>query len=139
MSKYEKMWEPVYNEFEQRNPDISKDVINWYPSGQMEITVRLIDGNKLSYDWMTKSIGKVYETIETEGYLDEEDWRLEFAVRLRKKMRRVGFTQDTLSESTGISRITISKYLNGRATPSTYNLQLIARSLRCSPSELLYI
>lgn len=139
MSKYEKMWEPIYIDFENHHPDIANNIVDWYPSGQMEITVRLSNGDKISYDWMTKSIGRVYECVGPEEYLNEEDWRFEFANRLRKKMRRFGATQDTLSEETGISRITISKYLNGRATPSTYNLQLIARALRCSPSELLYI
>ena len=139
MSKCNNMWEPIYTDFEEHHPDIANDVIDWYPSAQMEIVVRLNDGKKLSYDWFTKNIGRLYDPNHDGYRMEEDEWRLIFSSKLIKKMRRFGITQTGLSEETGISRITISKYLNGRATPSTYNLQLIARTLRCSPSELLYI
>ena len=45
--------------------------------------------------------------------------------------------RDLLSYKTGISTVTLSKYMNGKTTPSTYNIQKIAQALRCSVTELI--
>lgn len=74
-------------------------------------------------------------TTNTNNRIDEMTWRKEFAKLLRDKLRYEGITQERLAAETGISRITISKYLNQRATPSGYNLNLIAKCLNCPVSE----
>lgn len=138
MKKDKNYWEPVFNEFSDKYPELTDHIVDWYPSAQMEITVKLDDGRKYAYDWLPKVATLIYDPKEESDDIDEEEWRLVFSNNLYRKLRNFGMTQDVLSELTGISQVTISKYLNGRATPSMYNVRKIARALRCTISELTY-
>lgn len=71
--------------------------------------------------------------------IDEMTWRKEFTKLLHNKLKCTGITEEQLAAETGISRITINKYLDQRATPSGYHLNLIAEYLKCSVSELAEI
>lgn len=71
--------------------------------------------------------------------IDEMTWRKEFTKLLHNKLKCTGITEEQLAAETGISRITINKYLGQRATPSGYHLNLIAEYLKCSVSELAEI
>ena len=78
-------------------------------------------------------------TTNMNNQIDEMTWRKEFAKLLRYKLRCTGISQEQLAAETGISRITINKYLDQRATPSGYHVNLIAEYLKCSVSELAEI
>ena len=134
--KLNEMWDNVLNEFEYYHPYIAEKTVDWWPSAQMEITVKTENDDRYIFNWIEKSIKKVYSSRMAEENILEDDWRAEFSCNLIKKMRKLGMSQDTLSEKTGISKETISKYTCGRATPSFYNVDKIARALRCSVSEL---
>ena len=134
--KMNEMWDSVLAEFEQEFSTIAVDVVDWYPSGQMEITVKTENGDKYVYNWLYKSI-RIVHSVDHDLEMEEEDWRKSFVHMLTHKMYRLGLSQDILSERTGISRVTISKYVNGKATPSSYNIRKLARALKCSTSELM--
>lgn len=136
MSKYEKMWEPIYRNFEERYPYLAEKVVGWYPSGQNEITFTLEDGSKMRFDWMYQRIGGLYSPHFDEANPDENDWRIDFSSKLFNKMRKMGISRERLSELTSISQPALSKYLNGKATPSGYNLRKISKALKCSITEL---
>jgi hypothetical protein len=70
-------------------------------------------------------------------YSDEQSWRDIFSHKLSEKMRIRGMNREILSYETGISVVSIGKYLNGKSTPSTYNMELIATALSCTIRELL--
>lgn len=78
-------------------------------------------------------------TTNMNNRIDEMTWRKEFAKVLHNKLKCTGITEEQLAAETRISRIIISKYLNQRATPSGYNLNLIAKCLNCPVSELVDI
>lgn len=137
MKKDKDYWTPVYDEFVRMNPEIGEQIVDWYPSGQMEITVKIKSGKKYSYDWMQKLTTSLYDQDE-EYDETEAEWRNRFARNLDHKLYNVGMSQDLLAFETGISPVTISKYIRARATPSTYNLRKIAQALKCSVSELIY-
>ena len=137
MKKDKNYWEPVFNEFVDRYPELAEDMVDWYPSAQLEITVKLKDGNKYAYDWLSKNAFLIHDP-EGEEELVEEEWRKIFSKNLIHKLRNIGMSQDMLSYVTGISQVTISKYINGKATPSTYNVRKIAHALKCSINELMY-
>lgn len=137
MKKDKDYWTPVYDEFVRMNPEIGEQIVDWYPSGQMEITVKIKSGKKYSYDWMQKLTTSLYDPDE-EYDETEAEWRNRFARNLDHKLYNVGMSQDLLAFETGISPVTISKYIRARATPSTYNLRKIAQALKCSVSELIY-
>ena len=64
--------------------------------------------------------------------MSEQQCREEFSIRLKRLMYRQGVTQKELSEETGISEMTISNYMNGKRTPSFYNVDKISKALKCS-------
>lgn len=135
LEKINKIWEPIIEDFVSENVYMAEQLVDWYPSGQMEIIIRLKDGCKYRYDWLEKTITLISSPIDDE-LMDEESWRSKFGHRLYLKMRKFGISQEDLADATSISVVTISRYINGKATPSTYNMEKIARALRCSISEL---
>lgn len=138
MKKDKNYWEPVFNEFNDKYPALAENIVDWYPSAQMEITVKLRDGRKYAYDWMAKIVWPIHDPEDKMEEMTEDEWRLIFAKNLMRKMRKFGMSQDELSYITGISQVTISKYINCKATPSTYNVRKIANALRCTVGELVY-
>lgn len=139
MKKAKDFWTPVYEEFVRLYPEMAESVIDWYPSGQMEITVKLKGGKIFEYDWMRKEKIVLYDenkTRETQ-IKDEYDWRLMFSRKLNHKLYNMAMSQVILALETDISVPTISKYANCKATPSAYNLHKIAKALKCSVSELM--
>ena len=135
-------WDTMIKEFSELYPYLAEKVIDWYPSGQMEITVRILEGEKFAFDFMDKSIrslGNVNDRGFVDFKIDEEEWRIIFSSKLRTKMMRVCMSQSDLSELTGISMVSMSKYINGKATPSAYNMTLIASALKCSTAELMEV
>ena len=136
MVEMNKIWEPIFKDIEWYWPQLYTDIIDWYPSAQMEITFKISNGDKYVFDWISKKLIRVYSASGEDAELEEHEWREKFARVLDDKMRRLGVSRDVLSSRTGISRVTISKYLNGKATPSCYNLHKIAAALKCGVNEL---
>lgn len=145
LKKLNSVWDYALKDFIEYYPHLSEQIVEWYPSGQMEIVIKLASGNKVLFSWLDKTLGisdkptiiELYNHDEyNQEYLDEISWRKEFAYKLNKKMRNFGISQDGLAERTGISRVMLSKYVNGKATPSFYRIEQIARELKCSVSEL---
>lgn len=139
MDLVEKMhhsWELIFQEFVEEHPDKANGVIDWYPCGQMKILLRYDNGDKKIYDYLDQKLSDVCAPI-FEYDDSEEEWKRRFGLRLRRKLSIAGVTQWQLAEKTGISEVTISKYLNGRATPSAYNVDRIAWVLNCDASDLM--
>ena len=140
IDKYRDIWASVYRDFKRQHPYLDEQVVDWYPSGQREISVILDDNSKYCHELGSSTLRRIYSVNDNnENYIDEYDWRIEFSNNLRRKMFKYAMSQDELSERTGISHVTISKYLNCRATPNGYNIDLMARALHCSVSELMNI
>lgn len=149
MDKYLKIWEPVLRNFEEHyeamcienHRAVIEKVIDWYPSGYCEITVTMSDGMMYVFNLIGSCITPVQNQHGDDDRYDEiarneGAWRKNFSKRLLVKMRRKGISQEHLSELSGISTVTISKYVNGLASPSGYNLERLSRALQCSVSEL---
>jgi ribosome-binding protein aMBF1 (putative translation factor) len=129
-------YQMIADEFEKTFPTLSKDVVDYYPTGYLELTLKLSDGTKIRYD----HISKTYEGINDsdKSKITEEEWTKEFGRRLARKIKSVCITQEELSKRTNISRISINNYINGKAVPSGYYIHKIANALNCSSSELMY-
>lgn len=137
MKKAKDYWIPIFEEFIRLNPQYTdEDIIEWYPSGQMEIMVKTKDGNQYIYDCNSKNTIFLND-IDEECEETEEEWRKRFARTLCRKMRTVGISQEQLSEITKISKVTLSKYVNCKGTPNGHNISKLSRALKCSPSELM--
>lgn len=136
VDEYKEVWKPVYSNFKQHYPHLSKKMVDWFPSGQLEITVTLNDGTMVRFDLIGPSLSYIYETGVLDDDYDEQYCKKQFSRNLSTKMKRMGMTQNELSKTTGISLVSLSKYVNGKALPTVYNLNKLSKSLRCSTSEL---
>ena len=126
----------IFNEFEIILPSLSRHCVDYCPSGRNEITIKLDDGSKIAYDHVTKTFRNLPLFTDENRYSDENIWRKEFGIRLNNAIRNRGITKSKLSELSGISKVMISKYINGKSSPSVFNLNKMAYILECSPSEL---
>lgn len=129
----------MYNRFLDKHKRIGYSVIDWYYIGNSTLVLHTKHGDTYTYDDKKRKVVRVMkEEDKVLGVMTEEDWRKEFALVLRDKMRKKGMKGYMLADKTGLSRIAISKYVNATRTPSSYNLVLIADALGCLVSELTY-
>lgn len=129
----------MYNRFLEKHKRIGYGVIDWYYIGNSILVLHTKYGDTYTYDDKKRKVVRVMkEEDKVLGIMTEEDWRKEFALVLRDKMRKKGMKGYMLADKTGLSRIAISKYVNATRTPSSYNLVLIADALGCLVSELTY-
>lgn len=116
-------------------PYIARDASDYHDGLDDELIIELTDGSFVLYDDQDKSI----RNLPSSPYeLTEANFKREFGLRLRKIMNRKFMSQTELSEKTGISRIVLNKYINGKNMPSFYNLDKIAKALKCSIDDLRY-
>lgn len=128
--------EIMFNNFTMRFPFIAEKAIDWCKSSEYDITVRLEDGSIFLYDDMEGSIRKLPSDSRS---LTKEECDREFGERLMRMMRRKIITQAELSERTGLDQAQISRYLNGKNSPSFYIVDKIAKALNCSVEYFRYI
>lgn len=131
-----KHWNNIIETFEKRYQHIVPEIKDWYPSGRDEITVVLNNGTKLVYDHFNDKLRNTYVPDRGSSNCSEDDWTKEFSLRLKNIMKDRRISGDQLSNTTGISKVSISKYLNGKAIPSVYNAKLIAKALDCPMYDL---
>ena len=133
-------WGTMFEYYANVYPQYAERTIHWFPSGQMEITVRLDDRTFWVFDMIgptLKPLGDRDLNPDAEDDISEEEYRIRLSRNLRIKMHHTAVSQDVLARRSGISAVMINRYMNAKATPSMYNLERIARALQCSPTELL--
>lgn len=131
----ERIDQMMLKNFEAFWPTDAKHIVKYEQLSMHELELIRDDGVRLLYDDTLHSLRNA-PTEDTE--LSEEAYRVEFARRLYKMMLHHQVNQGELGEMTGISRRTINDYINARRTPSSYNLERIAKALNCSVDALSY-
>lgn len=128
----------MLDEFMRYRPDIAGDICECRPKNLNAIRITLRNGRQFDYNGQTKTHREVreYYTAKPDDVTDESCREI-FASNLAELMRMKGFGQPELSERTGLSTASISKYLRKKATPTITNLEKIAHALNCSRDELL--
>ena len=117
-------------------PYVAEDAAKYHQVNMYEVIVDLIDGSSILYDDLEKSIRVLPNNSDD---MSEEECRKEFGYRLRRIMYIKRVNQAELSARTGISQTMLSHYMNGKASPSFYNVDRICRALECSIDELRYL
>ena len=125
----------LYKEYELYCPQYASITEECYQENEWDLIAILKDGTRIMYDGEQHSIRSLPDSND----ISEEQLRIEFSKRVSKILRRRGMSQLELSNLTGISTTTISKYMSRKATPSLYNANRIARALGCSIDELMCI
>ena len=129
------MKDRFFNNFKLYFPIASELATSFKQTGLFDLTIKLSDGTSVIYDDMEHSIRNLPRDSKS---MSEKECRREFGLRLRKIMYLKNVSQLELSERTGISNVTISNYLNFKATPSFYNADRIVKALGCSMEDLRY-
>jgi len=135
--QYNNKFDSILERMSKIFPSIHAKVVSWYPSDKSEIVVILDDGVKMAYESFDDTIRTIKSEYISSEVMDEVSYRKKFSDALRYQMRMSGIIQYELSEQTGISVQTLSKYLRGTATPSAYNIFKIANALGCPISKLI--
>lgn len=114
--------------------NIAKELEEYSVDG-VELTGVLYDGTRVLYNYLTNNVR--YLPIDPDN-MTEDEYRNEFAYRVRDAMIRAGINQTELADRTGISQPSLSGYLSGRKTASYVNAAKIARALGCSMDDFVF-
>ena len=133
----------------ERNERVVTEYKMWYPTfyertvdititGYHSLIAVLDDGTKLEFSTLDNALKDVTRFYDSDSVLEmsEEEWRKEYGHRLKTLLYDRSIRHDALADKLGLSRVMISKYINGKATPSTYITNRIARILDCEPGDL---
>jgi DNA-binding Xre family transcriptional regulator len=128
----------ILDSFLEYHPYMKKELHNWRPRGEWGIRVTLLDGSEYDYDTITNGIRRVVNhRMNNMEDITEERCRASISYHLTELMALRGFSQNTLSEYTGLSKGSINNYINGTSTPSATALRKLARALDCNITDLL--
>lgn len=127
----------VYDDFKNERPDLCANVVDWYQSGQLEIVLKLLNGDKIVYDYIGKTVRRI-KPYEPGTCPSKDEWSVQFGRRLERRMRMLSIGQVELAEKVGISQPQLSQYINGRVAPSGYIIMRLASALKSSVSELMW-
>ena len=130
------MLDLIIEDFKLYCPTEWSRTINYKQVGPCEIYATLDDGEVIAFDYKDKTIRFL---PQDNNHMTEQECRHEFGVRLRRLMYLEGFTQEGLSEATGISQTMLSKYITGDVCPSFTKVDKICKALRCSMDQLRYV
>lgn len=69
--------------------------------------------------------------------MTEREWRAEFSKRLRCRLNELNMTQTDLARVTGLTEVSIHRYIYCERTPKSYDMLKIAKAVKCTVSELI--
>lgn len=104
--------------------------------GPFETLYTLEDGRKVVYDDIDDVVTVYHKHDEEIDILPVNEWKKEFARKLKRAIRLSGMTQREFAEKTGISQGTMSNYIRGSVMPTAYNISLISKALKLAPDYL---
>ena len=123
----------LYSDFCYHFPSWEERVIDYYKSGREELTILMRGDEVLIYHGPTHGIRNA-RSINIE--MEEERWRRLFGWHLARRIEEQYSNYSVFADKIGISRVMLSRYINGHATPSMYVGARIASALGCSMTEL---
>lgn len=124
--------------FESYFPTIAKHVKEYAEYDYLfpyELTFYLANNTTWVFDAEEKFIRKI---AKDSSNLTEDEYRALVGYRLNKYMLTHGWTQETLSEASGVSQAALSNYISGQHTMTLYRARRIVKTLRCSPDLLIF-
>ena len=114
-------------------------IVDYEEFDQFELLVIFEDGEKELFNILDHTTRKIIPDRQDVLEMGEKRYTWEFAFKLRSKMQCARLSCEKLSEMTGISRPSLSGYLNGKRLPGLYNTIKLADALGCDVNEFLRI
>lgn len=133
-----KRYAQIIEDYRTWHPSLYEKTVECRPSSRYCILATLKDGSKVEFNSLDNTIRDVTRlyTYDSSKSIDEDVWRKEFGRKLQRAMTEKNVTQERLSETTGISRQMLSRYVRGTSTPSGYILSRLVDILKCDIREL---
>ena len=122
--------------FECYDADSSKRAIDQVYIGDFETVFILDNGDRILFNELGNTITFIQPLPPEQIDLTEEQWLSEFSRKIKKKMKLKLFTQTDLADELGISRMSISRYVNGKRVPDYLLLKRFAKVLNCPLEEI---
>lgn len=129
--------EMIFEHFKLHYPNFAELTERWEPSGKMEITAYLSNGQIITYDDIENTFRQVRDLKNPIDLENEEKIADEFSYNLRRMLHHRRMTRVELSEVSGVSHVSISNYLNGKTSPTLKNVCLLAKALDCRALDLI--
>ena len=131
--------ERVVNEFKMWYPTFAERTVECTINGYHSLLAILEDGTKLEFSSLDNTLRDVTRLYDPDynRNITEEEWRDSFGSKLKSMLHDRSIKQEAMADMLGISRVMLNKYINGKATPSSYNLNRIARILNCDIRDLV--
>lgn len=128
----------VTKRFKLLFPSYADEIIRCKYIGDGETIFYIRDGSKVIFDDLEGSATYIAPRDSNDICLSEEEWRREFARKLKRKLKLRYMTQKELASLTGISYASLRKYMHAESTPNAYILNKISKVLKCHDAELIY-
>lgn len=129
------MEEYILKNFELYFPGDFSKMVNYKIVDEL-LYAELSDGTIVRYDDFRNSI-KLVKRVDMD--LTEHQSRIELSRRIYNRMRKLGITQYELAAMTGLTEVSISRYMNCKSSPTYFTLSKIAKALNCGLDDLVYI
>ena len=117
----------LFDSFEKEFPLLTKDITKTIGMSDHTMEVYYEDGSVGIYDQLLHSFR--YIPRKTRQQMTESRWRIELGHKIYRTMMERGLLMSELSDISGISYSSLSKYINGHKSPGSYTLKRIATSL----------
>lgn len=77
--------------------------------------------------------------FKEQNFLDEKEYSEKFMQNVKQVLKERHMTQCELADAIGVSTVTMSNYMKGKSTPSSYIALKMAKALKCDLSKLVDI
>lgn len=114
-------------------------VLDYEQFDSFELLISYEDGHKELFNMLDQGYRWIVPAGRDILKMGEHKYKMEFSLKLRSKMQNAGLTCERLSEISGISRPSLSGYLNGKRLPGLYSAIKLAHALGCDVNEFLRI
>lgn len=122
----------LFENFKYECPNVKESqIVKHTQISVWEIVVYMSDGSRFIYDDAFKECRHLPPRDSRFDWIDEDEWREEFTIQVRRRMRMKGWTQKKLAEVALIKEVNLSNYLTGKRLPDICTVQRIARALSC--------
>lgn len=127
-------YDRIVEQFKSYYPAMYDEVVDWWPSGRIHITVKLRDGVLFEFD----SYANCIRRVQPDGYSkDVESLRKAIGHNLQKVILARGMSQSEIAERSGITQAMLSRYIHGTSMPGIDKVYCLAAVLGCRVIDIL--
>lgn len=129
-NKYDRM----LGSFEHYYSYLYEQMVDWWPSGQHCLTVKLQDGTLIEFDSFSDTIRRIQpENYET----DVETLRKAIGHNIKKIVQTRNMSQGDIAKRCGITEAMLSRYIHGTSLPSLDKVNALAAALGCRVIDII--